>query len=165
MNSIQSELTRADFFEDAKGIIRARLPWSPATDNRDLSGEERKRFDALDGEVRGLNARLSDAEKLAEFERLEARAEPINANGVARHSLDGYSSSMALTESCSGALTGLEAEWHQELGHDRAEVRGVMVPTQIILGGETRALTNAGIPRSSSRPVLSPPWSCSGYES
>jgi len=29
-----------------------------ANDNRDLSGEERKRFDALDGEVRGLNARL-----------------------------------------------------------------------------------------------------------
>ena len=117
---------------------------SAANENRDLSGEERKRFDTLDGEVRGLNARLSDAEKLAEFERLEARAESVSGNASATHSLESYSLSKALTESRSGTLTGLEAEWHQELGRDRAEVRGVMVPTEIILGGETRALTTSG---------------------
>lgn len=111
---------------------------------RDLSGEERKRFDALDGEVRGLNARLSDAEKLSEFERLEANGEAVSGDAVTRRSLDNYSLSKALTESRSGTLTGLEAEWSQELGKDRAEVRGVMVPTQIILGGETRALTTEG---------------------
>lgn len=110
-------------------------------EKRDLSGEERKRFDALDTEVRGLNARLSDAEKLAEFERLEARGDAIAGNGTAPQSLENYSLSKALTESRSGRLTGLEAEWHQELAKDRGEVRGVMVPTQIILGGETRALT------------------------
>jgi len=115
-----------------------------AAENRDLSGEERKRFDALEGEVRGLNARLSDSEKLAEFERLEARADTVHGDAVARHSLRGYSLSKALTESRSGTLSGLEAEWHQELGRDRAEVRGVMVPTEIILGGETRALTTGG---------------------
>jgi len=115
-----------------------------AGESRDLSGEERKRFDALDGEVRSLSARLSDAEKLAEFERLEARADPVSGNAPAAHSLEGYSLSKALTESRSGTLTGLEAEWHQELGRDRAEVRGVMVPTEVILGGETRALTTAG---------------------
>lgn len=111
------------------------------TEKRDLSGEERKQFDALDGEVRTLNARLSDAEKLAEFERLEARGDDVNGNAVARHSLKDYSLAKALMESRSSGLTGLEAEWHQELASGRAEVRGVMVPTEIILGGETRALT------------------------
>ncbi|WP_127114017.1 phage major capsid protein [Shimia sediminis] len=115
-----------------------------AEENRDLSGEERKRFDTLEGEVRGLNARLSDAEKLAEFERLEARGETVHGNGTERRSLERYSLSKALTESRTGTLTGLEAEWHQELGRDRAEVRGVMVPTDVILGGESRALTTGG---------------------
>jgi HK97 family phage major capsid protein len=114
------------------------------TENRDLSGEERKRFDALDGEVRSQNSRLSDAEKLAEFERLEARGETVSNDPVARRSLEDYSLSKALNESRSGGMTGLEAEWHQELAKDRAEVRGVMVPTQIILGGENRALTTTG---------------------
>lgn len=115
-----------------------------ADENRDLSGEERKRFDTLEGEVRGLSARLDDTEKLREFERLEARGENLHSDATARRSLENYSLSKALSESRSGALTGLEAEWHQELGRDRAEVRGVMVPTEIILGGEARALTTGG---------------------
>lgn len=115
-----------------------------ATENRDLSGEERKRFDALDIEVTGLSARLTDAEKLAEFERLEARGDTVSCNGAERRGLENYSLSKAVSESRHGALTGLEAEWHQELSKDRAEVRGVMIPTQIILGGERRALTTAG---------------------
>ena len=52
--------------------------------NRDLSGEERSRFDTLDGEVRNLNARLADAERLTEYERLEERAEPINGGTFSR---------------------------------------------------------------------------------
>lgn len=115
-----------------------------AGENRDLSGEERKRFDALDTEVRSLNTRLGDAEKLDEFERLEARGETVGGDAVARQSLEGYSVRKALGESRSGNLTGLEAEWHQELAKDRGEVRGVMIPTEIILGGEARALTTTG---------------------
>lgn len=103
--------------------------------------EKRKRFDDLDKEVRTLNNRLSDAEKLAEFERLEARGEAVSGDAVTRQSLASYSLAKALTENRSGGLTGLEAEWHQELAKDRAEVRGVMVPVEIILGGENRALT------------------------
>lgn len=108
-------------------------------ENRDLSAEERTKFDALDGEVRGLTARLTDAEKLAEFERLEAHGDPMNGP-TERSSLDRYSVSKALTESRTGALTGLEAEWHQELSRGRGEVRGVMIPTDVILGGESRVL-------------------------
>jgi HK97 family phage major capsid protein len=112
-----------------------------SNENRDLSGEERKRFDALDGETRALNVRLTDAEKLAEFERLEAKGESVSGGDIAHRSIADYSLSKALTESRSGGLTGLEAEWHQELSKDRSEVRGVMVPTEIILHGEQRALT------------------------
>ncbi|MEP4260260.1 MAG: phage major capsid protein [Rhizobiaceae bacterium] len=115
-----------------------------ATEKRDLSGEERKRFDTLDAEVTGLSARLSDAEKLADFERLEERGDTVSGNGAGRRSLEHYSLSKAVAESRNGTLTGLEAEWHQELAKDRAEVRGVMVPTEIILGGERRALTTGG---------------------
>ena len=115
-----------------------------ATENRDLSGEERKRFDTLDTEVTGLSARLNDAEKMVEFERLEARGDTVSGDSSERRSLDHYSLSKAVSESRNGALTGLEAEWHQELAKDRAEVRGVMVPTEIILGGERRALTTGG---------------------
>jgi HK97 family phage major capsid protein len=115
-----------------------------AEGSRELSGDEQRRFDALEAEVRGLTTRITNAQKLEEFERFEAAGETIHGDHVARRSLEGYSLSKALAESRSGGLTGLEAEWHQELGRDRAEVRGVMVPTQIILGGETRALTTGG---------------------
>lgn len=115
-----------------------------ADENRDLSGEERKRFDTLDTEVRSLNTRVADAEKLSEFERLEARGETVGGDALARQSLEGYSVRKALGESRNGHLTGVEAEWHQELAKDRGEVRGVMIPTEIILGGEARALTTAG---------------------
>lgn len=111
-------------------------------ENRDLSTEERKRFDALDGEVRGLGNRLTDAEKLAEFERLDATGETVHGDGEMRRELGRYSLAKALTESRSNRLTGVEAEFHQELSRDR-ETRGVMVPTEIILGGETRALTTS----------------------
>ncbi|PYG30361.1 phage major capsid protein [Pelagimonas varians] len=114
------------------------------TENRDLSGEEQKRFNTLEGEARSLQTRLTNAEKLAEFERFEARGEDVSGNGSGTLTTTGYSLSKALTESRSGRLTGLEAEHHQELARDRGEVRGVMVPTEIILGGETRALTTGG---------------------
>jgi HK97 family phage major capsid protein len=110
-----------------------------AGENRDLAGEERTRFDALDGEVRALGNRMSDADKMAEFERLEARAEPAGG-GAMLGDLGTYSLAKAVTEQRAGALSGLEAEVHQELAKDRGEVRGVMVPTSVILGGETRAL-------------------------
>ncbi|WP_299821336.1 phage major capsid protein [uncultured Jannaschia sp.] len=109
------------------------------TENRDLSGEERTRFDALTGEVEGLNRRLTDAERLAEFERLEGRADTVTGS-VERRGLEGYSVAKALSESRSGVLTGMESEWHQELSRDRGEVRGVMIPTEVILGGESRVL-------------------------
>jgi len=106
-------------------------------DKRDLSGEERKRFDALDGEMRGLADQIERNEKLDAFERVQ-NAQPVSGN---LPELRSYSLSKAITEGSNGRLTGLEQEVHQELSRDRAEVRGVMIPTSEILGGETRALT------------------------
>ncbi|MGO4852694.1 phage major capsid protein [Phaeovulum sp. W22_SRMD_FR3] len=107
------------------------------TANRDLEAGERARFSALEAEVRSLSNQITDAEKLAEFERFEARGETLG--GEMTRELRNYSVSKALAEGMNGALTGLEAEVHQELSRGRAETRGVMVPTEILF--ERRDLT------------------------
>ena len=104
--------------------------------NRDLDEGERVRFDALEGEVRSLSARITDAEKIAEFERFEARGERVD--GEMTRELRNFSIAKAISESGNGRLTGLEAECHAELSQGR-EVRGVMVPVEILL--ERRDLT------------------------
>ncbi|WP_157982054.1 phage major capsid protein [Oceanicella sp. SM1341] len=98
--------------------------------NRDLDTSERTRFDTLESEVRGLSTRITDAEKLAEFERLEERGEQVS--GPIGRELRGYSVAKALTEGMNGRLSGLEAEMHRELSRDRSETRGVMVPTEVL---------------------------------
>lgn len=105
--------------------------------NRDLSQDERSRFGALEAEVRGLSNRITDAEKLAEFERLEERGEAVS--GPMSRELRNYSVAKAIAESAGQRLSGLEAEVHQELSRGRGEVRGVMVPTEILF--ERRDLT------------------------
>ncbi|WP_444454062.1 phage major capsid protein [Rhodobacter capsulatus] len=107
------------------------------TANRDLSQDERTRFDALEAEVRGLTNRITDAEKLAEFERLEERGEAVS--GPMSRELRNYSVAKAIAEGAGQRLSGLEAEVHQELSRGRGEVRGVMVPTEILF--ERRDLT------------------------
>lgn len=112
-----------------------------ANDNRDLDDGERKQFDALDKEVRGLGEQIDRAEKLATYERLEAAGEHVGGNGEMRRELRNYSLAKAATESLTGKLSGVEAEFHQELSKGR-ETRGLMVPAEILLGGaETRAVT------------------------
>ena len=73
-------------------------------ENRDLSGEERTRFTALEGKVRALGNRLSDAEKQAEFERMEASGQP--AGEAFAGDLSGYSVAKAVMEHRAGAPDG-----------------------------------------------------------
>lgn len=109
-------------------------------DNRDLDDSERTKFDALDKETRSIGEQIDRAERLATFERIEAAGEQIDG-GEMRRELRNYSLAKAATESLAGKLTGLEGEVHQELSKGR-ETRGLMVPTEILLGGaETRAIT------------------------
>lgn len=143
---METQMTPQEFKEARASKISEmqQINGSATTANRDLTTEERQRFDVLDGEVRSLNTRLADAERVAEYERLEERAEAVSGDTFRRGDLSEYSLAKALVESRAGTLTGIEAEAHQELAKDRAEVRGVMVPTEVILGGETRALLTSG---------------------
>lgn len=109
-------------------------------ESRDLSENERQRFDALDGELRSVTGQIERSEKIAELERVQ-EAQPVTEQP---REMRDYSLAKALVESRSSGLTGLEAEMHQELAKDRAEVRGVMVPVEVVLGVETRALLTSG---------------------
>jgi HK97 family phage major capsid protein len=77
--------------------------------------ENRKRFDALDGEVRTLDADILRAEKLAEAER-RAAATLVRPG---QDSAEGRAADVSL-QACFQSvlagkpLTGLEAEWNQE---------------------------------------------------
>ena len=95
------------------------------------------KFDALESEVRDLDGKITRAAKLDALER-QANVEP-DAN--LEKELRSYSIRKAIKEAQDGNLTGLEREQHDELSKGR-EVRGVMVPTALILG-ETRAMTVA----------------------
>ncbi|WP_064692006.1 phage major capsid protein [Rhizobium aegyptiacum] len=93
-----------------------------------------EQFDKLESEVRALDKDIKRAATLAEFER-HAEAQP---DASLNKELRSYSVSKAIREATAGSLTGLEREQHDELSKGR-EVRGVMIPTSMILG-ETRAM-------------------------
>jgi HK97 family phage major capsid protein len=130
---------RAAKVAEMRGIVE-----SAEREGRDLGDGERARFDTLKGELATLEQRIVRAETLAELERL-ADAEPAGGAEMARE-LRNYSLARALTGALAGRLDGLEAACHQELSRGR-EVRGVMVPTKILLGGETRAQEVATDPK------------------
>lgn len=103
-----------------------------------LEAKQQKRFDDLESEVDQLNDSITRARRLDEFERHEAGAETLAGDGARREwrsILDQYSISRAIR----GELSGVELEAHKELVSG-GETRGVMVPTEIILG-ESRAIT------------------------
>lgn len=97
------------------------------------------KFTAIEGEIRALDSQIKNAATIAEFERHEAAP---SDNGMARE-LRSYSVSKAIREGGSDALTGVEREMHDELSRGR-EVRGIMIPTEMILGGENRAMLTTG---------------------
>nr|WP_314085706.1 phage major capsid protein [uncultured Shinella sp.] len=92
-------------------------------------------FDKLESEIRALDKEIKRAATLAEFER-QADGQP---DASQERELRSYSVSKAIREAAAGTLTGLEREQHDELSRNR-EVRGVMIPTSMILG-EQRAQT------------------------
>jgi len=111
--------------------------------NRDLDDGERASFEAAEKETRTLEEQIGRAEKLAAYERLEARGEPIDG-GEMRRELRSYSLSAAINGALAGRLTGREAEVHQELSKGREQRTGngihLAVPTEILLG-EIRSQT------------------------
>lgn len=94
--------------------------------------ENPERFDALETEVRELDKQIKRAATLAEFERHAEAAPDASMERELRH----YSVARAVQGQLAGKLTGVEAEMHAELSKGRTEVRGVMIPTAMLL--ETR---------------------------
>lgn len=103
-----------------------------------MTANETDKFAALEAEIRSLDGKIKNAATLAEFER-NAEALP---DASQERELRSYSVAKAIREGQAGTLTGVEREMHDELGRGR-EVRGVMIPTSMILG-ETRAMTVGG---------------------
>ncbi|NTF31763.1 phage major capsid protein [Rhizobium skierniewicense] len=95
-------------------------------------------FTALETEIRSLDGQIKNAATIAEFERHEAAPDA----GMGRE-LRSYSIGKAIREGNSDALTGLEREVHDELSKGR-EVRGIMIPTELLFGGENRAMLTSG---------------------
>jgi len=100
-------------------------------------GLSQERFDALTAEVRALDG---DLKRIATVEALDSAA--TAAPAISANELRGYSVAKAIREGADN-LTGLEREAHLELGRGR-EVRGVMIPTDILFGGEQRAMLTTG---------------------
>lgn len=96
------------------------------------------KFDALESEVRALDGQITRAAKLDALERHAETADDKQEHKELRS----YSIRKAIKEAQDGNLTGLEREQHDELSRGR-EVRGVMIPTSLILG-ETRAMLTSG---------------------
>ena len=120
---------------EMRGLVEA-----AETANRDMSAEEKTRFDELKTEERALADRI---ERVSYADEMERRSDVRHVHGAgAGHGeareMRNYSLAKAIQESSAGRLTGLEAEVHADLSRGR-EVRGVMVPTNVIL--ERRAVT------------------------
>jgi HK97 family phage major capsid protein len=108
------------------------------TEKRDLSDNERARFDALKNEISGLDDRITRAQTVADLERI-ANASPITGERSGHPDLSRYSLARAIRSASNGKLDGLEGEISAALSKGR-EARGVMVPTSILLG-EARSQT------------------------
>jgi HK97 family phage major capsid protein len=96
-------------------------------------------FTSLETEIRALDGQIKNAATIAEFERHEAAP----ADNAMSRELRSYSIGKAIREGNGDNLTGLEREVHDELSKGR-EVRGIMVPTELIFGGENRAMLTTG---------------------
>ena len=107
-------------------------------EKRDMSAEERAAFSDLEGKVQAHDAGIADLMKIADLERM---APGESVRDERSRDMRSYSLAKAIRESNGDRLTGVEAEMHDDLSRGRSEVRGVMVPTEILLGGmETRVL-------------------------
>lgn len=112
-------------------------------EKRDFTEAEHKEFEVLDKERRSVTQELDREKKIAKYEREIATGEQVNGDEM-RSLIEGFSPAKAINEALNGRLSGREAEYAQERqrhGEQRSG-NGIMVaiPTEIILGGETRAL-------------------------
>jgi len=118
----------------AKVIELRGLVEKSETEKRDLSEQERGRFESIKSEISGLDERITRAATVAELERMSA-ASPVNGERGVHTDLSRYSLARAIRSA--GNPDGLEGEVHAELARGR-ECRGIMVPTEVLLGTAER---------------------------
>lgn len=112
------------------------------TAGRDLNEAEAKRFGEIKAEVGQIEERIARTEAVDEMER-RADAEPVGGREMQRE-LRSYSLANAISGALSGCMSGREAEISQELSRGRENRAGfangirLTVPSEILLGGETR---------------------------
>src|SRR5690349_417354 len=94
-----------------------------ARENREMSGNERSRFDALTAEAGVLTERAKDQAKLDALDRV-ADAEPITGTR-GTPDLNRYSLGRAIRCALNGKIDGLEGELSAELQRGR-EPRGTI---------------------------------------
>ena len=100
--------------------------------------DEQTKFKSLETEAEQVRISIRQGELMATMER-EADGEPVD-DATRSRDLRSYSVAKATRESMNGNLTGIEREYHDEMSRGR-EVRGVMIPTEMFLGGERRDQT------------------------
>ena len=104
----------------------------------DLTNEDRQRFDAIEGEVRNINADIRRMTLIEEADR-HAEAEPVEGRSNGLVDLERrYNVGKALAEHMDGKLTGVEAEYTAERRSGRKDA--LSVPVSVLLG-ERRAVT------------------------
>lgn len=113
-------------------------------DARDLTSDEKARFEAAETQTNALTAQIERARTLEAFERHSEAAQPdAEILSLDQPELRGYSIGRALHMGGEGRLDGLEGEWHSHLLQMRGNAKGTLIPTAAILGGEQRALTTS----------------------
>lgn len=123
--------TRAAKVAEMRGLADA-----ADKENRDLTDQERIRFDALKGEVGQLETRIGRVEHLSELER-HAEAQPVTGHGSMAELEARYSVGRAVAEFLdTGRLTGAEGEYARE--HRTGRQGGFAAPVSAFLGAEQR---------------------------
>jgi HK97 family phage major capsid protein len=107
------------------------------TEKRDLSDQERGRFDSLKTEIGGLDDRIGRAQTVADLERLAA-ASPITGERSGHPDLRNYSLARAIRSAASGkGADGLEGEISAELSRGRSTRSmqpQITIPSSVLLG-------------------------------
>lgn len=105
-------------------------------DNRDLSDNERTRFDTLKNDVSQIESRIARAEHLTELER-HTEAQAVTGHGGVAELEARYSIGRAVAEFLdTGRLTGVEGEYARE--HRTGRQNGFAAPVSAFLGDERR---------------------------
>lgn len=125
-------------------------------EKRVMGDNESGRFEALKGEVSGLEIRIGQAETLANLER-HAEAAPVDGAGTGNlEALEArFSLGKAIREhNETGKLTGLEAEYNAERRSGRKD--SFAVPVSILIGNREQRYVGTQQPASGPGGVLVP---------